>query len=253
MATYDFRGTGRDVLLLHGGGRTSSDWEAVTDLLQADGYRVVAMDLRGHGDTAPAPWSFPAVLDDIATVVADLRLDRPAVIGHSLGGMVAALWAGQHADCPLAMNIDGHGNPTRPDQYAGLDDKASAAAHALLMGSLMTMAEDLSESFRQVMREVDGLDLYSAYRKIQCPLVVISGRGDDFAAVFPPPVAVALKAYVAWIQEQLAAAQRETPLLKLVSLPTGHDAHMEDPQAIADIIAAHVAGPEHLAGGNRTS
>ena len=36
--------------------------------------------------------------------------------------------------------------------------------------------------------------------------------------------------------EQLAAAERATQLLALVSLPTGHDAHLEDPQAITDII-----------------
>lgn len=53
----------------------------------------------------------------MAAVVDTLGLDRPAVVGHSLGGMVAALWAAGHSSCRLAVNLDGHGNPTRADQY----------------------------------------------------------------------------------------------------------------------------------------
>jgi len=51
-----------------------------------------------------------------------------AIVGHSLGGMVAALWATTHAECPLAVNIDGHGSPSSPGQYAGLEPKDALAA-----------------------------------------------------------------------------------------------------------------------------
>jgi pimeloyl-ACP methyl ester carboxylesterase len=60
-----------------------------------------------------ADWSWDLALSDIAAVVDALGLIRPAVVGHSLGGMIAALWAAAHPDCPLAANLDGHGNPTR--------------------------------------------------------------------------------------------------------------------------------------------
>jgi pimeloyl-ACP methyl ester carboxylesterase len=100
-------------MLLHGGGRSSGDWDGAAVRLRALGRRPVALDLRGHGSTATADWSWDLALSDIAAVVDALGLIRPAVVGHSLGGMIAALWAAAHPDCPLAANLDGHGNPTR--------------------------------------------------------------------------------------------------------------------------------------------
>ncbi|WP_182908856.1 alpha/beta fold hydrolase [Microbispora sp. H13382] len=65
---------------------------------------------------------------DVAAVAEEYGLHRPMIVGHSLGGMFAALWAGEHAECPLAVNLDGHGNPTRPDQFFGLDEVSAADA-----------------------------------------------------------------------------------------------------------------------------
>jgi pimeloyl-ACP methyl ester carboxylesterase len=240
IAVYDYGGTGADVVLLHGGARTGRDWDAVAELLVAHGFRAVAMDLRGHGATPVAPWSWSAALDDLAAVVRELQLDRPAVVGHSLGGMIAALWAEQHVDCRLAVNLDGHGNPTRPDQYAGLDAGAAVAAHAALTKALAPMAEGLSVTMWQVMREIDALDLYAVYRSARCPLVVVSGRAADFAGMFPPEAATAWLAYVRWVEHQLAAAERETPRLTLTSLPMRHDVLLDDPEAIMDVVSTYV-------------
>jgi pimeloyl-ACP methyl ester carboxylesterase len=62
------------------------------------------VDLRGHGDTPVASWTWELVVDDVTAAVEGLGLDRPAVVGHSLGGRVAALWAASHRSCPLAVN-----------------------------------------------------------------------------------------------------------------------------------------------------
>src|SRR5262249_55172927 len=117
----DHGGAGADVLLLPGGARTLDDWEPVVPLLLDAGLRVVAMDLRGHGGSEFAPWSWSAVVDDVAAVVEHMSLRRPAVVGHSLGGMVATVWAAMcnSEECPLAVNVDGHGNAKGPQDYEG--------------------------------------------------------------------------------------------------------------------------------------
>jgi pimeloyl-ACP methyl ester carboxylesterase len=242
IAVRDHGGTDADVVLLHGGGRTAADWDGVGGLLRRLGYRPVALDLRGHGRSGSGDWTWPAVLGDVGAVVTQLGLRRPAVIGHSLGGMLAALWAERHGDCPLAVNLDGHGNPTRPDQFAGLDPAAAAAAWREFARFAATMTEALPEHLRAVMRAVDALDLHAAYRATRCPLLIASGRGAELAELLPAPLRPAWVAYVAWNDRQLAEIARDVPLVSLASLPTGHDPHLEDPESLTNLLAGYLPG-----------
>lgn len=122
LACVDLGGDGPDVLLLHGAGRTLADLLPLAEQL-SPAQRVVAVDLRGHGRSGDGDWSFTAALADVDRVVTDLGLQRPAVVGHSLGGMLAGMWAADR-DCRAAVNLDGHGmgDPqTQPFLYPGLD------------------------------------------------------------------------------------------------------------------------------------
>lgn len=78
-------------------------------MLEAAGFQTLAIDLPELGT-----WSWQGALDAVAAAIDDHGLDRPMVVGHSLGGLVAALWATLHPECPLAVNVDGHTNPTGP-------------------------------------------------------------------------------------------------------------------------------------------
>ncbi len=119
IAVRDYGGTGKPILLLHGAGRTLTDWSPMAEHL-VRGHRVVAMDLRNHGRSGDGAWTWEAVLDDVRSVVTALGLERPAVVGHSLGGMVAAMYGADEMDCAGAVNLDGHGMG-RPEQYVGID------------------------------------------------------------------------------------------------------------------------------------
>jgi pimeloyl-ACP methyl ester carboxylesterase len=237
IATEDHgSGPGRDVLLLHGGGRTRADWNAFAELLRGSGFRPVSMDLRGHGDSGAAPWSWQGALADVTAVAETYDLHRPMIIGHSLGGMIAALWAAEHPDCPLAVNLDGHGNPTRPDQFSGMDEPTAAHACREMTAFLTEMGQGLPESFLQVMREIDALDLFAVYRAARCPLLVVSGDALAFAAVFPERLVPTWKAYCEWTRQQLDAVTRESHLVRQISLPTGHDPHMEAPETLLRLL-----------------
>ncbi|GAB3446111.1 alpha/beta fold hydrolase [Actinophytocola sediminis] len=106
LAVRDHGGDGPAVLLLHGLGGTLEAWDTLAPLL-ARTQRTVTMDLRDHGLSGDAPWDWDAVLDDIEAVVTHFRLDRPALVGHSLGGMLAIQWARRHPECPAIVNLDG--------------------------------------------------------------------------------------------------------------------------------------------------
>lgn len=240
LRVLDHGGDGGDVLLLHGGGRTGRDWDDVAGRLGALGYRVVAPDLRGHGGTPAAPWSWDAALGDVEAVVAEVALREPAVVGHSLGGMVAALWAARRAGCPLAVNLDGHGNPVRPDQYAGLSGAGAEDAHRAMLAAFAPMADGLTEHFRGVMRCIDELDRFAVYRRACCPLVVVSAQ-RSMAEVLPQEVRAPWAAYERWVQQQLDAAAAANPNVALVAMPTGHNVHLEAPEAVATLIHERLA------------
>ena len=84
------------LILLHGVRDHARSWDRVAESF-ADRYRVLAPDLRGHGDSEWARGGFypsEAYVFDLAELVATLRLKRFDVVGHSLGGNVGLRYAG---------------------------------------------------------------------------------------------------------------------------------------------------------------
>ncbi|MFC6080145.1 hypothetical protein [Sphaerisporangium aureirubrum] len=53
---------------------------------------------------------------------------RPAIVGHSFGGVIAAWQGGEHPECPLTANLDVQGNLTRLEQFLGLDEVLAVRA-----------------------------------------------------------------------------------------------------------------------------
>jgi pimeloyl-ACP methyl ester carboxylesterase len=83
-------GDGPAVVLVHGITESSDSWAPVTERL-ATQHRVVTLDLRGHGRSGQAErYDLEAMAGDVAAVVDALGLDRPHLVGHSLGGIVVS-------------------------------------------------------------------------------------------------------------------------------------------------------------------
>src|SRR5689334_22969362 len=87
----DVVGEGRPVVLVHGLGLSGRLWTRMTEALRG-GNRLVLVDLRGAGrsrEVEKSDLSIGRWARDLGAVVRELGLERPVVVGHSLGAVVA--------------------------------------------------------------------------------------------------------------------------------------------------------------------
>lgn len=103
----DWGGSGAPILFLHGGGLNAHTWDFVAVMLRAR-YRCIAIDQRGHGDSE---WS-PVIDYRIASHVADLEgfieqmgLERPILVGQSMGGLNSIAYAIRHSERMRTMVV----------------------------------------------------------------------------------------------------------------------------------------------------
>ncbi len=94
------------ILMLHGGGQTRHAWGSTAEKVAADGWRTVAVDLRGHGESDWAPradYSFTSFGGD-CVAVADQLGRPPVLVGASLGG-ISALYAEGTSDRTVSSGL----------------------------------------------------------------------------------------------------------------------------------------------------
>lgn len=114
---------GREVLLLHGYLDLARSFHHVIEALAAQGYRVIAPDLRGHGDTDRTPpgsyYHYMDYVADLDALFEVLSLERAHVVGHSMGGGVATRFAGARPSRVRSLCLlEGVGPPAMPAEVA---------------------------------------------------------------------------------------------------------------------------------------
>ena len=230
------------LLLLHGIGSGSLSWTAQLASLPPRGYRVVAWDAPGYGESDPLAAAAPAAADyakALAAFAAALELDRFALVGHSLGALMAAAFCRLHEasriEClVLASPAAGYGSlPAEArlhkteERLAGMarlgpDGLAQARAAILLSPSAPAEAVEKiravmrslrPEGYGQAVRMLGQADIFADAPHIAVPSLVLCGSADT----------VTPEAGCRNVAAAIAGARYE-------SLPhLGHAAYVEDP------------------------
>jgi pimeloyl-ACP methyl ester carboxylesterase len=107
------------MILLHGIARHAHTFDHIAPVFARD-YHVLALDMRGHGDSAWSPDGAYLVQDyvaDLEALVAQLRLRRLTLLGNSTGGRVVQVLAGLHPDLIERVIVEDVG-PERPQNIA---------------------------------------------------------------------------------------------------------------------------------------
>ena len=233
----DWGGTGQPLVMLHGGGLTAHTWDICCLALHGR-YRCIAPDLRGHGDSEwpqGAAYALSSQSGDVAALCEALGLDKVAIVGMSLGSLVASTFAVDHPERVEGLVLVDASPEVRPESvqkarrfiadapsFATLDDAIDYAltfnprrSRDLLRKSLLrnlrrtddghwTWKHDprrydyyQTEAFRQECRA-----LWERLDQVSCPVLVV--RGAD-SKIFHAPDAERLMARFANASEVVIA------------------------------------------------
>jgi len=137
---YEVAGEGKAVVLLHGYTGSSQDWSNQMSALSPM-YRVIAVDLRGHGkSSAPSretDYSMEIFVEDVHSILTHLNLEKCCLVGHSLGGFIALEFALKYSEllAGLVLVDTSSGDWEKPAGYAELRAKLDELASTQGMGA----------------------------------------------------------------------------------------------------------------------
>lgn len=201
------------ILLLHGFQSNAHTWDTCSAGM-ADRYHVVALDQRGHGDSARAPlgdYTAEAFIRDIVGFVEVLKLAPVAVVGHSMGGRHAAMLAADHPDLVRKLVIVDTPAELPPEILAARQQQPASdelpapetfatfeavIANGMAQYPLTPEAELRHANYHNLTRGRDGQwgwrwdpqllrrrqnraqqpDLYAYLRRVRCPALLIRGQ-----------------------------------------------------------------------------
>jgi pimeloyl-ACP methyl ester carboxylesterase len=110
------------LVLVHGGAAHSGWWDHIAPLLHS--HRVAALDLSGHGDSGRRPaYDMRTWAREVVAVAAAEDLDRPVVLGHSMGGWVALTVGVEHPGAVSAVAVIDSPLVARPPEEERLRER----------------------------------------------------------------------------------------------------------------------------------
>lgn len=241
-------------IMLHGIGRVAHSFDHIAPRFNQD-YHVIAIDMRGHGDSAWSPEGAYLVEDyakDLTAFVEQLNLRNVVLLGNSTGGRVVQVYAGMHPERVAKLVVEDVG-PERTNEIASgfarrvQQEENGWASEDELVASLMRgggkVSEELQRNYAHFgsKRRADGrivwkrdpnlvkgfvpTELWAQVLKIKCPTIYILGGAST---IVPPET-----------QQKL----RETlPAVQIVTMPgLGHYPNQEAPEDYIRIVQTFLA------------
>jgi esterase len=225
-----------EIVLLHGFSSTAAAWTRVGEALASE-FRVIAPDLRGHGQSdwdAQERYTDAQLAADVHTLVQQLHLARFTLVGHSMGGAVAFTYAATYPGDLTRLIIED--SAPLPPGRTPAEVRSSFASRGEVEQAVRASVTNMSEAALQERIDLyyterpDGTWGYRAdvvgvrrgranqdsekawnnVRSVQCPTLVIRAGAE-------PPLVSA---------DTVERLKRENPRIDVVTVPdAGHNIH----------------------------
>ncbi|OGO60590.1 MAG: hypothetical protein A2029_08815 [Chloroflexi bacterium RBG_19FT_COMBO_47_9] len=181
------------VVLLHHGLGSMRAWRGQVPALVEAGYKVMAYDRWGYGDSDTRPRldlpSFSTDLNELNCLMEQLGIQRAALIGHSDGGTIALYFAAQQAmkvSCLVVVAAHIYVELKKEPGFLGIKDAFETDEHFKL-GLRTAHGEKYGEVFQNWFEgwhqpEMLTWDMRPLLGQIRCPALIVQGEKDEYAA-----------------------------------------------------------------------
>jgi pimeloyl-ACP methyl ester carboxylesterase len=251
--SFRSRGDGEAIIFLHGLLGSSKSW-AFQFARVSRNYRVIAWDAPGFGQSALVPASIDAYVEALRGFLASIGETRISLIGHSMGGAVAACFAARFPELVsrlvLSCSHAGYGDPetapmpskfeSRMREFYTIGPIAYGANRArdllpdcvpaCVFDHAAEVASEVNpEGLRRATRMLQRADNRPLLPKLSMPILILTGEMDD-------DVRPDLKADLL----------RRTPMARHVEMQgVGHAPYFEAPDTYSDLIESFLSEHQH--------
>ncbi len=222
------------ILLMHGANYFDSyDWIGVGEALASD-REVASFDKRGFGETGWSPskdYSVDAHMGDMLAVIAELKWERPIVVGHSASGRLSISFAANFpdkisrlvvVDSGLAREEGGGGRPTVGNPPLVFESVEAAMAHFAKLSNPPRISHDRERALAALVK-VEGANLPQRARRdvwqelaaVKCPTMIVRGLRSD-----------------RYTPEIIARISRDYPSIEWATVDSQHDVADQAPQEL---------------------
>ena len=248
--SFRSRGDGETIVFLHGLLGSSKSWTFQFDRLSRD-YRMIAWDAPGYGQSEMVSASIDAFVDALRELIANIGQPRVSLVGHSMGGTVAACFAAAFPELVsrlvLSCSHAGYGEPETAPMSAKFERRMRELneigpiaygvnrARGLLPDSVSACVVDYAaeivsetnpEALRRATRMLQCADNRPLLPKLKMPILVLTGEMDSD------------------VQPHLKAdLLRLAPVTRHVEMPgLGHAPYFEAPDYYSGLIEDFLSG-----------
>lgn len=232
---YSDTGKGTAIVMLHGFLENSTMWDFFVEQY-AKKYRVITIDLLGHGETECLGYvhTMEDMADAVHAVLHDLRIRKAIFMGHSMGGYVALAFAELYADMIKGMVLQNStARADSDDRKANRDRAIKAVKQNYTAFVRMSIANLFSEENRErFAADIEALREQAVKTPLQGIVAALEGmkirKDREVILHFAPyPILLVLGKHDQSLVYDEHVDQIEGTEVKLITHPYGHMSHIE--------------------------
>jgi esterase len=199
-------------------GSSATTWNGFAAALAGAGRRAIAIDARGHGASPRvAEYTFATMVGDLLAFLDQHALDRVDLIGHSMGGGVAQLFAGRYPGRVRRLVVEETAPPPRTAPADQPPDPPDEPPHPVDFD--WRVVRPIMRAFR-----TPDPEWWALLGRISAPTLVVAGGGSSFVS-----------------QDRVRAAAAAIPDARIVEIDAGHHVHKHAAAAFAQAVLDFLA------------